>query len=172
MSIPTKPKHQTISPEQAANPGLFEFLKQDYYPYVDTHCQPTTLVSYKNALSHFLRICRNRKMNQYKRIDLKRYKQYRHNKEGIRKTTINIEIRSIKAAFNLACNYVLIDKTPFKGKDFLFDVKPNRRPFTKKELAKLFEACEGKPIGLVVQLYSAGDRSMLRPGAVSVISPH
>lgn len=152
-------KHQALATEQSANPQLSAFLKQDYYPHVVMHCQPSTLVSYKGALSHFQRICHNRKMNQYKRIDLERYKQVRHNKEGIRKTTINIEIRSIKAAFNWAYNYDLIGKNPFKGNGFMFDVKPNRRAFTKKEIAKLLEVTEGEPIGWVIRLtYFTGMR--------------
>lgn len=152
-------KHQAFSHEQPANPRLSAFLKQDYYPYVESHCQPSTLVSYKNALSYFLRICLDRNMHQYQRIDLQRYKQLRHSKEGIRKTTINIEIRSIKAAFNWAYKFDLIARNPFKGTGFMFEVKPNRRAFTKKELAKLFEATEGQPIGWVIRLsYFTGMR--------------
>jgi len=139
-------------------PRLTAYLKQDYWPYVKANCEDSTLVSYQGALRHFLRICKDRPMDAYKRIDMERYKQQRLS-EGIRKTTINIELRSIKAAFSWAYKYDLIDRTPYKGQHFMFDVDPNKRSFTKDEIETLFQATKGKNIGNIVRLsYYTGMR--------------
>ncbi|MDZ7682631.1 MAG: hypothetical protein U5J63_13200 [Fodinibius sp.] len=60
-------------------------------------------------------------MNAFKRIDIERFKQARL--KEVKKVTINVDIRGIKAAFSWAHKYDLIDRHPFKGEDFLFDAK-------------------------------------------------
>jgi site-specific recombinase XerD len=139
------------------NPRLSTFLKNEYWPHVEANCSSGTLTRYQNDLRHFIRICKDRPMHAFKRIDMERFKQARLKKA--KKTTINIEIRSIKAAFNWAYKYDLIDRTPFKGQDFMFDVKSSKRAFTKKEISQLIDFTKGKNIGLVIRLtYYTGMR--------------
>lgn len=143
------PEPYQENPDKA--PRLKAYLKQDYWPYIKANRADSTLVSYRGALNHFLRICKDRQMDQYKRIDLERYKLQRLD-EDVCKTTVNIEVRSIKAAFSWANKYDIIAKTPYKGNEFLFDVKPNKRSFTDEEIATFFESTEGENIGLIVRL--------------------
>lgn len=89
---------------------LSGYLEHHYYPHVRTNCAESTLVSYQNALTHLLRICGYKPLKAYKRSDLQYYKVQRFDKENIQKTTINIELRSVKAAFNWAYKNEYIDK--------------------------------------------------------------
>jgi len=77
---------------------------------------------YINALNRLLDICGNRNINEYKRSDIQNYKMHRLNLDGIKKTTINIELRSIKAGFNWRMKNEYLQKHPFRGLDFMFEV--------------------------------------------------
>lgn len=138
---------------------LSDYLQDYYFPRVRANCEPATLVSYKKSLKYFMRICGDHDLSEYKRFDLETFKMQRFDKENIAKTTINIELRSIKAAFGWAYKNELLDRNPFRGQDFLFDTRPNRRAFSGEEIKALFEQTAGKMIGLVVALtYYTGMR--------------
>lgn len=150
------------SGEKKAKPkieSLRAFLSHHYYPHIRSNLADSTVVSYQNALSHFIRICGSKPISAYSRKDIQHYKITRYDAEGIQKTTTNIELRSVKAAFSWAYKNDYLEKHPFKGQDFMFEVKSNRRAFKKLELEKLFKQTEGKMIGLVVRLaYQTGMR--------------
>jgi hypothetical protein len=56
---------------------LSKYLTEYYYPRVRASCAESTLVSYKGALNHFIRICEDRRMDEYKRSMMNRYKLHR-----------------------------------------------------------------------------------------------
>ncbi len=99
---------------------LSRFLEETYFPYVKLNRRPKTLEQYKVALKHFLRICKDRSLDGYHAMDLERYKIVRVEKDGCRKTTINIEMRAIKTVFSRAYKWELIERNPFLGTDFFF----------------------------------------------------
>jgi len=138
---------------------LSQYLQEYYYPHIESCRAKSTMVSYSNALTHFMRICGDRILETYTRQHFQKYKLQRYNEEEIKKTTINIELRSIKAAFSWAYKNDILDRNPFKGQDYLFDTKPNRRAFKDYEIQKLLQVTEGKMIGLVIRLaYYTGMR--------------
>lgn len=138
---------------------LREYLDKIYFPYLETNRAESTVVSYKNALSHFIRICGNKPLQAYKKTHLNEYKIFRFTNEGIKKTTINIELRSIKAAFSWAYKNDYTTHFAFKGQAYMFKVQSNRREFKKDELDRLLKQAQGKQIGLVIQLaYCTGMR--------------
>ncbi|MEX0844658.1 MAG: site-specific integrase [Balneolaceae bacterium] len=144
-----KPKIETLS----------VFLKNHYYPHVRSNLAESTYISYSNALSHFIRICGSKPIAAYSKTDIQQYKITRFDSEDIKKTTINIEMRSIKAAFSWAYKNDYLERHPFKGQDFMFDSKTKRRAFKKHEIEKLLKQTEGKMIGLAIRLaYFTGMR--------------
>jgi len=139
--------------------SLRVYLSNHYYPHIRSNLKATTVVSYKGALTHFIRICGSKPIAAYSKTDIQKYKVKRFDKEDIKKTTINIELRSIKAAFSWAYKNDYLDKHPFKGQDFLFKAKSKRRAFKEHELEQLLKQTEGKMIGLVIRLsYYTGMR--------------
>ncbi|MDR8392254.1 tyrosine-type recombinase/integrase [Aliifodinibius sp. S!AR15-10] len=138
---------------------LSDYLEDYYYPHVRSSCAKTTLTTYKKGLRYFLRIIGDHPIDSYDRQMINEYKLHRFDKEDVRKTTINIELRSIKAAFSWAYKNDYLDKHPYKGQDFMFDAKSKRREFKKKEINRLLKQTEGQVIGLVVRLaYYTGMR--------------
>ncbi|HKJ34259.1 MAG TPA: site-specific integrase [Balneolales bacterium] len=138
---------------------LSRFLKDTYFPYIELNRRPNTLHGYKVALKHFLRICKDRPLNAYNRFDLETFKIHRAGKDGWRKTTINIEMRAIKAVFSRAYYWDLIDRHPFRGVDYFFKTHSNRRAFTKEEIESLFKLTEEDVFGYAIRLaYYTGMR--------------
>jgi len=150
------------SGEKKAKPkieSLRAFLSHHYYPHIRSNLAASTVVSYQNALTHFRRICGSKPIAAYTRKDMQHFKITRFDQEEIKKTTINIEMRSIKAAFSWAYKNDYLDRHPFKGQDFMFDTEANRRAFKKYELEKIFKQTEGKMIGVAIRLaYHTGMR--------------
>ena len=139
--------------------SLSVFLRNHYYPHVRSNLAESTFISYQNALNHFLRICGSKPIAAYSKSDIQQYKITRYDKEDIKKTTVNIEMRSIKAAFSWAYKNDYLDNHPLKGQDFLFDAKVKREEFKKHQMDKLLKETQGTMIGLVIRLgYSTGMR--------------
>ncbi|WP_069130352.1 tyrosine-type recombinase/integrase [Rhodohalobacter halophilus] len=155
-------EYKKIQEEENKIPGddlLSKYLKENYNPHIRANCAPKTGVSYRNAMKHFIRICGDKVMKKYSRKDIQDYKIHRYDVDGIQKITINIEMRSIKSAFYWAYKNEMIDRMPYKGQDYLFEAKANRRAFEEFEIKKLFRVTEGKMIGLIVRLaYYTGMR--------------
>jgi integrase/recombinase XerD len=81
------------------------------------------------------------------------------NKDQVEKTTIDLELRSIKACFSWAEKHDFLVKNPYQGQDILYDAKKTKRAFTSTEIQKLLKYTEGKLIGLIVRLaYYTGMR--------------
>jgi site-specific recombinase XerD len=138
---------------------LQDFLEQTYYPYLKANRAATTLTSYRNALTKFMDLCGNHPLEFYNKSHFNDYKIHRYNNDGIKKTTINIELRAIKAAFGWAYKQDYINKFAFKGQGFLYDVPTTRREFKTYELKTLFEGSAGTMLGLIIQLaYNTGMR--------------
>lgn len=139
--------------------SLSVFLANHYFPHVRSNLAESTFISYRNALNHFIRICGSKPIAAYSKADIQQYKISRFDKEDIKKTTINIELRSIKAAFSWAYKNDYLEHHPYKGQDFLFDTRVKRRAFKKHEIEQLMGATEGTMIGLAVRLaYYTGMR--------------
>jgi site-specific recombinase XerD len=138
---------------------LSHYLHDEYYPFLKANRSRGTYVSYHNALTHFLRICGDKALLAYHLKHINTYKNTRFNKEGIKKTTINIELRAIKAAFSWAWKYDFLEKHPFKGQAFLFDAKAKRPAFSKAQINRLIQVTQGTMVGLAIQLsYYTGMR--------------
>ena len=135
------------------------YLKQYYYPHLRTNRAERTLETYSRALDHFIRICGDKPLPAYSRSHIHDYKIHRLDTDGVKKTTINIELRSIKAAFSWAYKNDYMDKNQFKGQEFLFDAPTNKREFKIFEIDKLFDVTEGTMLGLAIRLaYYTGMR--------------
>ncbi|HCT53844.1 MAG TPA: hypothetical protein DF712_15440 [Balneola sp.] len=137
---------------------LSNFLESKYFKHLEHNLAEKSYPIYANALSNFLRICGNKAIGEYKRSDIQEYKLHRLS-EGRKKTTINIEMRSIKAGFGWAEKNDFLLKSPFRGQDFLFETRGKRPEFKRGQLERLFKATEGSKFGLALQLaYYTGMR--------------
>ncbi|WP_445665559.1 tyrosine-type recombinase/integrase [Fodinibius sp. AD559] len=152
-------EQRILEEEESKAMELSDYLGEYYWPHVGATCADTTLVSYQGALNHFMRIIGDDPLDEYDRKMISKYKIHRLDQENIAKTTINIEIRSIKAAFSWAYKNDFLQSHPYKGQEFLFKTKSKKREFKRYEIKKLLEHTEGTHIGLVIKLaYFTGMR--------------
>jgi integrase len=67
---------------------------------------------YRPAFKSFIGICGDKALNQYCLLDVEYFKAQRSRQCSL--TTVNIEFRTLKAAFGLAVRLGLLDNSPFK----------------------------------------------------------
>jgi len=91
---------------------MFSDFKQSYIEYVKTEKAPKTLESVERAFKHFEGYFGDKPMNSFVPEDLERYKASR--KGNVKDVTINIEIRTIKGAFQKAVDWSRLKDHPFK----------------------------------------------------------
>lgn len=138
---------------------LSDYLNEYYYPHLKTNRAPRTLQTYKRGFNYFIQICGDQPLSYYNKSHFHDYKIYRCNEDGVKKTTVNIELRAIKAGFYWAFKNDYIERFAFKGQDYLFNVSSTKREFKRHELEKLFKVTKGTMIGLAIQLaYHTGMR--------------
>jgi len=151
--------HRQSQQEKEKALPLSTYLEDYYLPDLKSDSAESTYDRYKLAFKHLLRICGDLPLDEYDRQLISEYKLYRLNKDQVEKTTINIELRSIKACFSWAVKNDFLVKNPYQGQDILLDAKVTKRAFTNTEIQKLFKHTEGELIGLIVRLaYFTGMR--------------
>jgi integrase len=120
------PKPQCIS--------FSEFIPQ-WRVYANTSFMINTIRLYDSALKNFIRIVGDKALNEYKAMDLEHYKSMRLKEVSPTKT--NIDFASIKAFFNMAVKWDLLNKNPCSGVK-LVKIPPQRPVYlTKEEFTKL-----------------------------------
>jgi integrase/recombinase XerD len=151
--------HRQRQQEKEKAPLLSTYLEEYYLPDLRSNNAKSTYDRYKLAFDHLLRICGDLPLDDYDRQLISKYKLYRLNKDQVEKTTIDLELRSIKACFSWAEKHDFLVKNPYQGQDILYDAKKTKRAFTSTEIQKLLKYTEGKLIGLIVRLaYYTGMR--------------
>lgn len=137
---------------------LSTFLEKHYLPSLKTNRRPGTYVRVSNDLKKFLRIIGDKQLRMYKPLDAEVFKENRLG-AGLTKTSVDIELRSVKTVFMTAEKWDLLHKSPYRGEAVLFKEKSARRSFTEAELSKLFEVSKGTIGGMIFRLaYYTGMR--------------
>ena len=103
---------------------------QDFLKRAPLGFHEKTVEMYAQGFKNFLRICGNKPIGKIAPLDVETFKQKRAQK--ISPVSVNIELRSLKAAFHEAKRLRLIEESPFEG------VKQVRVPY--KEASYLSEA--------------------------------
>lgn len=96
------PKHLTLL-----------YLKNEILDYVRVNYEAKTLELYANTFKNVLEHFGDREIEILSLKEFEKYKAYRANL--VSRTTVNIELRTLKAAFNIALRFWLIRKNPISG---------------------------------------------------------
>jgi len=116
---------------------LEQFI-EEFLQYSETHKAPKTFKRDKLTFDNFLRFAGNRSLSS---IDRKLIDNYLFERvQEVKKSTANIELRHLKAAFTKAKEWGYIDENPCKGAK-QFQV-PQSAPkfFSEDEMLRLLEA--------------------------------
>ncbi|RPI17178.1 MAG: site-specific integrase [Ignavibacteriae bacterium] len=107
-------------------------LRDDVLSYVKINFEFKTMKVYTTTLNNFINFLGNIQVKQLTVLGMEKYKSYRSNL--VSKTTINIEIRTLIAAFNIAVKLNLIIQNPIKGiKQFTIPQK-DKLSFSSEEI--------------------------------------
>ncbi len=105
--------------------------------YANTSFMKNTIRLYDSALKNFIRIVGDKPLNEYRAMGLEHYKSIRLKEVSPTKT--NIDFASIKAFFNMAVKWDLLNKTPCSGVK-LVKIPPQRPVhLTKNEFSSVIE---------------------------------
>lgn len=135
----------------------------EYFAALSKHdLRPSTLESvYRPAFSSFIAICGDKRLSEYSVRDIETYKAERL--ETCSPVTFNIAFRTLKAAFNQAVRWELIQENPFSK---LKQVRvPEKLPvhFTREEFER-FIAAVREPI--LKDLFIFGALTGMRQGEI------
>jgi integrase len=110
----------------------------DFLLYARTNLAATTVDLYDRAVKNFIRLVGDRPLRDYTAQDVERFKSLRAREVG--PITLNIGFRNVKAFFETAVKWQLIERNPFKGVKQV-RVPPQRPTYlTKDDLKRVLAA--------------------------------
>ena len=89
---------------------FFTDLQREMFQYAEANFNPKTAIVYRLAIMNVLRILGDREIHLYSTRDFENYKNVRV--KEVSKTSVNIEIRTIKALFNYAIRMKYLSENP------------------------------------------------------------
>jgi integrase len=112
----------------------------DYLAYVKATFAHKTYLNADRVVRHFVRVAGERMIDSLTAEDLEKYKQMRL--ESVSPTTVNIDIRTLKAAFEVAVTWERLFKNPFKP---VMQVRVNatkKKALTREELQRVYDSIQ------------------------------
>ncbi|MBM4400404.1 MAG: site-specific integrase [Crenarchaeota archaeon] len=116
-------------------PKLFSDFKRDFLLYSQGHLSSGTVTGYHASLDNFQLITGDPPICSITPKHLDMYKLERLKK--IAPVTVNIELRALRAAFNTAVRWKLLESSPFKGTKFVPIAEAAPSFFSKADFQKL-----------------------------------
>lgn len=135
---------------------LEAFLK-DFRAFSErTHARQTFLVN-RRVGKLFLKHIGNVNLETIKPLDVERFKNSRlgairrnSKTETVRPTSVNIELRTIKAMFGYAVKWGLLEKSPFKGVTFVRIPQQPPAYLTAEQVKKLLEKVNREDLRAII----------------------
>jgi len=126
----------------------FEDLKNSMLKYTSQNYTASTNQIYRNTINNFLKIVGNKMLNSISIYDIEFYKSERL--KVINKVTLNIEIRTLKALFNLALRRDMIKSNPCQFVKQYIVNENEKLSFEGYEIDKILNAIEDDTIKNIV----------------------
>ena len=121
-----------------------EDLKKEVLKYVEFNLEKSTLDIYKRVFKDILRIIGNKPLRSYTIQDFEHYKNTRMSE--VKKWTVNIDLRTIRAILNLAVKWNALETNIAKEVKLLAIPQKERLSFNQSELIALLSFVESKNI--------------------------
>lgn len=130
---------------------LRDFIKR-YKQYAEATKAPTTAKRDIDALEAFTDFSGNVKLSMVHVDNVEQYRQQRLTQ--VAPGTVNLEIRHLKAAFNVAKSWRLLETNPFAGLKMIKVPESDVARFLEKEhIIKLREAITDDPFAPIIKFY-------------------
>jgi len=106
--------------------------------YVDATLEPGTAAIYKTTFNHFKQFAGNPPLRMLGPRDFDRYKACRL--ANVAPATVNIELRTLRAAFRMGVRWNLIRRDPFEGTSLVRIPERDLPFFTRGEFQRVIDA--------------------------------
>jgi len=129
-----------VSEEPKAQPQQLTFKQfiPEWRTYADTNFARSTIRLYYESIRNLLRVIGDRDLRGYSAKDMEKFKAARLKEVSTSKT--NIDFRNVKALFNVAAKWGLLEKNPCSGVK-LVKIPPQKPAYlTKEEFSRLIES--------------------------------
>jgi len=131
--------------EEVKDPTFHDF-KNEYLRYLAANTRPTTYVRYKKALQHFTHFLQSignpsPKLSQISFELVEEYKQKRI--EEVKPLTVNVELKVLKALYNLAIKSKCARDNPVKKVAFYREVEKKPKFLSQREIEQLLQNSGG-----------------------------
>jgi len=121
--------------DQKMSVNSLSIFQEEYLKYVRTNMAKKTYDNAQRVLKQFGNFIGNKPLNKIGARDLEQYKEER--KKSVKIATVNMDVRTLKAAFQIAVNWEWIEKNPFEKVKEIRSPKKDPRPLTREEYDKL-----------------------------------
>lgn len=115
-------------------------LKNEILKNISLNLSKSTLQIYLRVFKELIRALNNKRVEDITQSDLERFKSIRL--EKIKKTTINIEVRTIKAIFNLGNRMNIINVNPSKNFNQMITPEKEMLSMNQEEIQKLINVID------------------------------
>jgi integrase len=120
-------------------PSLSKF-SETFFPYAEANLAPTTVALYREGLRTLIRLLGDRELGSYSTLDLEKFKALRL--KEVSPSKVNIDFANMKAFFQRAVTWGLLEKNPCKGVKLL-KIPPRRPPFlTREDFCRLLDTVQ------------------------------
>jgi integrase len=119
-----------------------------------------TAKRYEGTVKAFLKVLGDRAdldIRHLSEVDAEAFRSFLV-KSGKANRTINVDLKTISGAINLATRSGLIDKNPFSSLDKLATSTSLKKPFDEEQLTKIFKEAQGEWLGVSLFGYYTGMR--------------
>jgi integrase len=125
-----------------------EDLKKEVLQYTSDNLQKSTVQIYKRVFNNMIRILNNVSIALISNRDIENYKSLRISE--VSKTTVNIDLKTMKAIFNIALRWKWIDENPlWYAKQFRIPQK-EKLSFSENQLKFLIDNIENTKLKNIV----------------------
>ncbi len=131
-------------------------LVERYLKRLDTYFKPSTVRTHRTVSRHLLRFFRDRPVETWTSEALETYIQQRL--EKVAPTTVNGELKNLKATLRFAVEEKIIPELPFKIRMVPVVQRRSARIFTREEIRRLLDCADERTRALLLIASATGMR--------------
>jgi len=134
-------KHNSDLPNTADQTVIYlSDLQTEVLKYVNDNLRPGTVLIYKSTLKNLLRIIKDKPIKLITSNEIENYKSIRL--KEVSQTTVNIELATMKAIFNIGIRFNWIEKNPAKDIKKIAIPQKQRLCFNEIEIKLILNNCK------------------------------
>ncbi len=130
-----KNQSKTLHKQKSNVIYYIEDLRKEVLKYTSDNLQKSTMQIYRRVLNDMLRIIKNKPVKLITSKDIENYKSIRLTE--VKKTTVNIDLKTMKAILNLALKWNWISENPMRFVKLIIIEQKERLCFNEIELKVL-----------------------------------